>query len=214
MQEAPLNHVLDDCSVEQWSDRVAAVNVLARMCRGGGRRAELLARIDSVVRVLLDRVGDAHYKVTQAALQALTCFVEVMRTAVEPHLQWVLPEALSQLTAVKRAVRDAASELVDMVRRCYLGSQLAPLAIRVLDTPSTAARVGALDLLVHLLSQPDVVAHFYNAARMRTVRVCVAESLARCPRLVPAVVLPSKRHPPTVSRPPPTHSSCTSWLAY
>ena len=178
----PLTHVLQDCGSDVWSERVHALQDVAAMCSaGGGRRHELVAHLDTVVRVLLDRVADPHFKVVHASLQALAAAVRALRAHMEPHLPMILPEAVTQLMSGKRVVRDAAAALVDTMRQCFLGSQLAPLAVRVLDTPSTGARVGALDLLVNLLSQADVVAHFYSAPRMRVVRGSWCWDVLRAP---------------------------------
>ena len=62
--------VLAKASSEVWSTRAGGCAELA-VLMGSHRGAELLPMLDRVSAVLLERLADPHYKVVQAALEAV-----------------------------------------------------------------------------------------------------------------------------------------------
>ena len=82
---------------------------------GSHRGAELLPMLDRVSAVLLERLADPHYKVVQAALEAVCALLTYFPHAAHQVMERLLPQLLTrvhdQRDVLKGAARTAAPTL-------------------------------------------------------------------------------------------------------
>lgn len=155
------------CESELWSTRVEAFEALSLVFRDEARGDEAAAVVERTARVLMEHLGDAHYKVVNAALHAAAALVDGFAAELEPQLEWLLPKVLLQLQSQKGSTRERSLDVLEAIKSGYHGALLAPIATRVLDIEHPRVRGGALDLLAFLLEDVEAIPYFESPTRMQ-----------------------------------------------
>lgn len=119
-----------------WSVRLEAVELIDRTLEkadpstGSAKEKKMDER---VLLALVRHLGDAHYRVAQAALKALqSCIRAMPQQQVAPYLKSLLPRLFQKLVDPKESTRSVAKEILEYVVATYDGPLLVGYIIQQL----------------------------------------------------------------------------------
>eukprot|EP01052_Picozoa_sp_SAG31_P021905 SAG31_NODE_1718_length_7457_cov_3.659418_4_plen_628_part_00 len=100
---------------------------------------------------LEEHVNDAHHRVTQVALDALSAYVEQYGAQLETFLDRLLPKVFLKISDTKEATRNSAISVLESARVSYQAEVLIPVLLKVLAQSNPKIRLGCIDFLQYLL---------------------------------------------------------------
>lgn len=129
-----------------WSTRAACCTELSALLRLE-RRPDVLRLGSKIVTVLLERLGDSHYRVVHASLSCVCTLLVVHAQVAEPSLERLLPQLLLRAQEPRDSTRAAATGALEGVKGAFAPEVLLPVLLHVIDVPPPRVRAAALLLL-------------------------------------------------------------------
>lgn len=147
----------------QWTVRVECFDFLRAQFSAAASGQSFLqhfvdttsSRWEAVLQVHLDHLNDSHHRVTTSAIDSLCSLVRLFKaSAVEQHLDRILPKILMKLSDPKDIVRASASAMLETIGSVFPIDILLPLLLKLLRSQSVPkVKLATLEFLLHFVSQ-------------------------------------------------------------
>jgi hypothetical protein len=162
-----------------WNVRFAAFQDLQRFCCAE-QAMTVLRHVEALVNTFDEHINDAHHRVTQAALLALSAFVEEFGPQLETFLDRLLPKVFLKISDAKESTRNSAVGVLESVRTSYQADALVPVLLKVLAENNPKIRLGCIDFLQYLMEHcgPEVGPYFRSSSHTKQCLVRVASLVA------------------------------------
>jgi CLIP-associating protein 1/2 len=116
--------------------------------------------------LLLEKLGDNHYKVVEKVLHCLQVFIDEFKLQFEPFLERVFSKILLKLTDHKEEIRKLTENTLLIIGNSYTPELLLPVLFKVLDNPNSKIQLACLEYILYIV--PNSYSYLSFASHMRT----------------------------------------------